>query len=586
MSPNGQGADVKWRAVEGANRYALTRLDDDQVIAEAATPSFTMSKDQFAKSFNGTPRLHGVVAYQDERPIAFAVAKPLKDPNAPADMDSYLLSLSSWKALTHQSDDHRGPIGTPKVSAEKEGSEWVRKSGQSYSLTRTPDKIVSFNPNVDALWPGALVQSRGAIDQGVLSPLSIRERAPLNVTVDALNVSQKSSTVPDPDSTNVLDAIKGMVRGQSGGSSATFYDVRDSASVKAMALEMGVSGHYLGFEAQANLDYKKKSEENTVLAYFEERAFSAFCSAPTTPAGWFTKRFTQGELDYLENAGSIGRSNPPLYVSSVTYGRVLMFTCTYTASAQEIVAAVKASYEGAAGGASGNLDVKSSEILRNSHVQVVTIGGDPENARALIKSGKVGDYFATQPTLDKYQPMSFVLRRVVDNKLAQMSETYTYTEYHYDKLGFTFTLELLSIDQPRSIILREGLATAVCSVDGIESTARYEEEAGRAKLVFPQGIEATRSFSANPVDPANSPFQIVLGTQGIFNFDPVEIRPDPTWLLGRRQVDRALPVSVSVKIDGKVNHLPVTFRYRLTMTQPSEEVWPSSTTPPAQPLAE
>ena len=49
---------------------------------------------------------------------------------------------------------------------------------------------------------------------------------------------------------------------------------------------------------------------------------------PSAPHDMVTDALTQEELDDLKARGKIGEENPPLYISSMTYGRVLIYKIT------------------------------------------------------------------------------------------------------------------------------------------------------------------------------------------------------------------------------------------------------------------
>lgn len=82
-----------------------------------------------------------------------------------------------------------------------------------------------------------------------------------------------------------------------------------------------------------------------------------------------TDDFTETRLQALRSAGDIGEDNPPLYVSSISYGRVLIYKLTSTFDEDRIRAAIRASYEGFVN-ADGSVDTDSQEVLRIAKIEI------------------------------------------------------------------------------------------------------------------------------------------------------------------------------------------------------------------------
>jgi hypothetical protein len=71
----------------------------------------------------------------------------------------------------------------------------------------------------------------------------------------------------------------------------------------------------------------------------------------------------------------VSASNLPLYVASVSYGRVLTFSLKSTASKQRIQAALDFAYDGVVASGSAYTDVEPRHTLSQSQIKMVAIGG-------------------------------------------------------------------------------------------------------------------------------------------------------------------------------------------------------------------
>jgi hypothetical protein len=126
--------------------------------------------------------------------------------------------------------------------------------------------------------------------------------------------------------------------------------------------------------------------------------------------------------------GAIGPNNPPLYVSSVVYGRMMMFSLTSTASEEDIRATMRAGYESIGGEAETNLSAKQKTILEEGEIQVTSFGGDAEATLAVIRSGDWSQYFTENAPLSSAEPLSYTFRNLAGRgEIARVTETTEYT---------------------------------------------------------------------------------------------------------------------------------------------------------------
>lgn len=163
------------------------------------------------------------------------------------------------------------------------------------------------------------------------------------------------------------------------------------------------------------------------MVVFEHRAFTLSVVPPATPAGYFSDDLTLDDLRQQEKMGTLGADNPALYVSSVSYGRMLMFTITTQASSSDVQAALKGTYTNGITKVDGSLAAKYQKIMNESRVHVISLGGATASAEKLIKTGKINEYFEQNASLQSFVPISYVIRNVKDNSLAKVSETTSYS---------------------------------------------------------------------------------------------------------------------------------------------------------------
>lgn len=317
-----------------------------------------------------------------------------------------------------------------------------------YTLISNPEKIVMFSPDVEILWPGALIQGKShKHGKGALLGLPIRERNPIKVSIPALANEKNFVLVKNPELATVNQAIGEMILTATTQDlktpSTITFNMRDYRSEEEFALSLGMSGKYLGFKASASASVETNEAEHTVAVLLYQKMFEVVVEPPQTPASFFSKELTVKNLQEQINLGKIGANNIPLYVSNIVYGRMMMFTLTSTASSSEIRAALNASYKGLGASSKIHIETRHKKILSESKISVTSLGGHSAATEAMIASGDWRSYFyvpsckdpndhstCTYSTrsapLTSAAPLSYTFRDLGRGAIAKVSDTATY----------------------------------------------------------------------------------------------------------------------------------------------------------------
>ncbi|HTO73820.1 MAG TPA: thiol-activated cytolysin family protein, partial [Gemmatimonadales bacterium] len=370
-------------------------------------------------------------------------------PGKTDDVNQYLSSLPGWDQVSpigmdtdSLPDSTRAVVQSvdtvPSVTTvDSLGNEVTRQNvaysctSVPYSITRTPTDIAIYNPDIDILWPGALIQGKSHVAKvGSFLPLTIAERSPLNVSIPGLPTGTNFRQVTQVDQAHVASAIGDMVgsatlNGLEAPSLSTF-EMRTYDSDQQFALQAGLSGKYLGFKAASSGSIDRVSSERTVAVQFYQRMFDVVVAPPQTPGAIFSGDFTPARLEEQERLGRIGPDNLPIYVSQVTYGRMMMFALTSTASESEIRRTLNASYQFVTGQAGLSLDQQERKVLEESKIAITSIGGNDSATAAMIRSGDWRQYFTASAPLDKAAPLSYTFRNLGDGSVAKVTESTDY----------------------------------------------------------------------------------------------------------------------------------------------------------------
>jgi hypothetical protein len=345
-----------------------------------------------------------------------------------ADYNAYSASLPGWPQYAPEKPDEDKATGnkTPLPDDIVDNVKYACTT-TPYSLTRTPEQIVTYDPDSSVLWVGSMLQGKGYKDGiGSLKELPIRQRAPLTLSIDLLT-ENNTVTVQDPTVASVQQAIGKLIEaatkaGGKSGSKISFNQLTTNELGEA-SLKLGLSYKWLSGGVKSNLSFQRKSNETTITAHFIQNMFTISMVLPQTPEDMFSEGFTKDVLDRQIGLGNLGPDNIPTYIANITYGRILTFTFTSTAKETDIRAALDASY----GSGSIGLTAAQKKILSEAKIGVATIGGDASDALAVIRSGDLKEYFKTDAPLTTAKPISYTVRNLGDNSIAKVSET---TEYN------------------------------------------------------------------------------------------------------------------------------------------------------------
>jgi len=364
------------------------------------------------------------------------------------DVTAYLQTLPSWSTFAPaEPEQSPTPTGEPadeepvELDVEKVGEDGAIYTEenvvyscqtQPYTLTQNPEQIAMYSPDREILWAGSLIQGKSHRDGlGSLLGLPIAERAPINVSIPSLANDDNFRRVEQPTQAEVDQAIGSMIGGatQSGLStpSTIAFELQTYHSEGQSALQMGLSGRYLGYEASASGSIDRNVSETTVTAQFYQKMYTVVVEPPQSPGDFFSEAFTEARLQQQVDQGRIGPDNLPVYVSNIVYGRMMMFSLTSTASEEDIRATMQAGYESIGGSVEANLSAKQQAILQESEIKVTSIGGGGRATLDVIESGDWSQYFTEEAELSSAAPLSYTFRNLGDGSIASVTET---TEYN------------------------------------------------------------------------------------------------------------------------------------------------------------
>jgi hypothetical protein len=299
-----------------------------------------------------------------------------------------------------------------------------------YSLTKVPEKFVALNPNADVLWPGSLVQGK-SMAGGILDPIPVK-RAPGTITLTLASGGGGPfwKRMDRPSLSAAIEAQNQILAAYDGATPAKFsysYSSVHSSEQLAVAVDANVEG--TNWSAAAALSVATSDAKSRFLIQFTQEYFTMAFDPPEGPSGVFAEGVTAKQLEPY-----VGKGNPPVYVSSVTYGRIFYMLFESQVSQLELEAAVKGSYSGAAVGASLTASAAYKKVINESTVKAYALGGSAEDAISAVAGTdqfeKIAAFLTTGANFDKKSPgapISYTIRYLGDSSQVKLALTTEYT---------------------------------------------------------------------------------------------------------------------------------------------------------------
>jgi thiol-activated cytolysin len=342
------------------------------------------------------------------------------------------------------------PVEEPKVD-EGGRTEPAREgdyqcSTQNLLETRQYDRIVAYAANSDALYPGAII-SADSVLTGLFTQI-VLPRAPATISVSLENLAGgKTAVIEEPSLSAYRDALSSILESEITGSTpANLYsEIEEVHSQQQLDMALGVQASWgLGVASlKTSFDWSKQEVRSRYLVRYTQAYYTVDLDAPAMPSSMLAPNLLLSEVQ-----AKMDEQHPPAYVSSVTYGRMVVFTFESEYSKEEMGAALDFAYSGGVD-VSGDVSVTYKDIISKSKITAFILGGDAGTAvktidsyEALIAFIKEGGNYSRQ---SPGAPIAYKLAYLKDNSPARMSFTTDYSVKECVRVSQKIRVALTSI---------------------------------------------------------------------------------------------------------------------------------------------
>ncbi|MDQ6617526.1 MAG: thiol-activated cytolysin family protein [Actinomycetota bacterium] len=310
---------------------------------------------------------------------------------AAAAIDSYIATLGHLPPVNPVAVSGVGPPSTTTLSV---GWDAVTQRMQG---TAVYDKVVTFGTDQSVIWPGSVLQGGHVLDTAP-APVPLR-RSGLTITVTGLSTKagvSASRSVAIANTAMVTDAMNALL-GQSFADVTTAdldVFVSQAYSVENSCQQLGISAHFLSSDVKAQMSHSFQDKKASFVANVTQKYFNVSASDPGPGSSYFDPGVTPAEASPY-----MGQGNPPLYVSSISFGRRLVLLMLTDKREESFDADIQATYGWVNGSASGKGGIGMNSLVSESAIHLFDIGGSTA-AGVKVLSANPGEIAAIQTISD------------------------------------------------------------------------------------------------------------------------------------------------------------------------------------------
>lgn len=411
-----------------------------------------------------------------------------------AELNNYLFGLNYDKLniLTRKGEAIENYTNT---STRQQGNEFVVVEKVKKSLSNGSSDV-AINSNGD-IYLGALFKANQDLLENKPQQISL-DRSKGRISVDLPGMVGGDSYVDaNPTVSGMQEGVNTLLNrwhekyaAKNPAPARMQYESTSAYSMNQLKAKFGSDFEKIGVNLKIDFEAVNKGEKQIEVVDFKQIYYTANFDAPKNPSDVFAQGVTVDQL----KARGIDEKTPPVYVSSVSYGRQMYVKFETTSKSTELKAAIDAVIKG--------VPIKAesewARVLKDTKVTVSIVGGNADRAGRVV-TGTVEDLKsliqegATFSTQNPAVPISYKTAFLKDNQVAtiQSNTDYIETKVTSYKNGF------LNLHHKGAYIARYYVYwdEVTYDKDGIESIrSRQWEDNGKSRTA---GFQTELQFRGN-----------------------------------------------------------------------------------------
>lgn len=368
-------------------------------------------------------------AVKEEKVVADKKTENKAKKDYTAELNNYLFGLNYDKLniLTRKGEALENYTNT---STKQQGNEFVVVEKVKKNLSNG-SADVAINGNGD-IFLGALFKANQDLLENKPQQISL-DRSKGRISVDLPGMVGGDSYVDaNPTASGMQEGVNTLLNrwhekyaAKNPAPARMQYESTSAYSMNQLKAKFGSDFEKVGVNLKIDFEAVNKGEKQVEVVDFKQIYYTANFDAPKNPSDVFAPGVT---VDQLKARGIDGKT-PPVYVSSVSYGRQMYVKFETTSKSTELKAAINAVIKGVP----IKPDSEWARVLKNTTVTVSIVGGNADGA-ARVVTGTVEDLKkliqegATFSTQNPAVPISYKTAFLKDNQVATIQSNTDYIE--------------------------------------------------------------------------------------------------------------------------------------------------------------
>ena len=368
-------------------------------------------------------------AVKEEKVVADKKTENKAKKDYTAELNNYLFGLNYDKLniLTRKGEALENYTNT---STKQQGSEFVVVEKVKKNLSNG-SADVAINGNGD-IFLGALFKANQDLLENKPQQISL-DHSKGRISVDLPGMVGGDSYVDaNPTASGMQEGVNTLLNrwhekyaAKNPAPARMQYESTSAYSMNQLKAKFGSDFEKVGVNLKIDFEAVNKGEKQVEVVDFKQIYYTANFDAPKNPSDVFAPGVTVDQL----KARGIDDKTPPVYVSSVSYGRQMYVKFETTSKSTELKAAINAVIKG--------VPIKPesewARVLKNTTVTVSIVGGNADGA-ARVVTGTVEDLKkliqegATFSTQNPAVPISYKTAFLKDNQVATIQSNTDYIE--------------------------------------------------------------------------------------------------------------------------------------------------------------
>ena len=330
--------------------------------------------------------------------------------------------------------------GTPSETIVMIGNDRYKCSRQPITKEEAFHDYIILQPNADILYPGSLIHGKG-LTNGLLEPIDIKRSSGRLTLINLNNTDTSRMEISTVDLGIVSDAISKMLPEKPEGQLANVeFHWTEAHSLEQSMLDLGASAKWLSAAAKARLKRQFENHSNKLMILFKQGYYTVVFDRNNTDDSYRPSSLVDEGVSIDEFSQQIGpdSTDPPAFIKSVTYGRMLYAILSSDSSHQTIERELRAKLKSPKG--SGTIDLSELDDKISSHINMTAfiVGGAAKDGIEFLAHKDLdglSDYLRAGASWSKSSPGAPIAYKAVymnDQKVASVKETVNYTKMKWD----------------------------------------------------------------------------------------------------------------------------------------------------------